>query len=91
MVYHAEAWRIGTQFVAEQYREDGFLDATVEVRRITLDAVGGWVDVDVQVKEGVRTLVEAVVIDGNDRLSRKSCWPRQGSRRGRRCRCPGSR
>jgi len=69
VVYHAEAWRIGTQFVAEQYREDGFLEATVEVRRITLDAVGGWVDVDVQVKEGVRTLVEAVVIDGNDRLS----------------------
>jgi outer membrane protein insertion porin family len=69
VVYHAEAWRVGTQFVAEQYREDGFLDATVEVRRVTLDAVGGWVDVDVQVKEGVRTLVEAVEIDGNDHLS----------------------
>ena len=69
VVFHAEAWRVGTQFVAEQYREDGFLDATVEVRRVTLDAVGGWVDVDVRVKEGVRTLVEAVVIDGNDHLS----------------------
>jgi len=65
VVFHAEAWRVGTQFVAEQYREDGFLDATVEVRRVTLDAVGGWVDVDVQVKEGVRTLVEAVAIEGN--------------------------
>ena len=68
-VYNAEAWRAGTQFVAEQYREDGFLDATVEVRRVALDAVGGWVDVDVQVTEGVRTLVEAVEIEGNDHLS----------------------
>ncbi|MGA8890588.1 MAG: POTRA domain-containing protein [Anaeromyxobacteraceae bacterium] len=69
LVYNAEAWRFGTQFVAEQYHQDGFLDAAVEVRRLSLDAVSGWIDVDVQVKEGVRTVIEAVEIDGNADVS----------------------
>jgi outer membrane protein assembly factor BamA len=65
VVFHAEAWRVGTQFVAEQYRNDGFLDALVEVRRVELDTAAGWVDVDVLIKEGVRTLVAEVAIDGS--------------------------
>ena len=65
VVFQAEAWRVGTLHVAEQYREDGFLDASVEVRRVELHAAAGWADVDVQVKEGVRTLVEGVEITGN--------------------------
>ena len=71
-VFNAEAWRVATQFVAEQYREDGFLDATVEVRRLELDSVGGWTDVDVQIKEGTRTMVGAVEIDGNGYLAREA-------------------
>ena len=68
-VFNVEAWRIGTLHVAEQYRDDGFLDATVEVRRVEFAAAGGWADVDVQVKEGVRTLVEDVAIEGNRDVS----------------------
>lgn len=71
-VFNAEAWRVGTQYVAEQYRDDGFLGASVEVRRIAFAAAAGWVDVEVQVKEGVRTRVEAVVIDGNEHVSRET-------------------
>ncbi|HET8734633.1 MAG TPA: BamA/TamA family outer membrane protein, partial [Anaeromyxobacteraceae bacterium] len=49
----------------------GFLDATVEARRVTLDAVLGQVDVEVVVKEGVRTLVSAVEIEGNAGIPRE--------------------
>jgi outer membrane protein assembly factor BamA len=72
VVFNAEAWKVGTQYVAEQYRGDGYLDATVEVRRLVFDAVGGWVDVEVQVKEGIRTMVASVEIDGNGDLARDS-------------------
>jgi outer membrane protein assembly factor BamA len=70
VVFNAEAWKVGTLYVAEQYRNDGFLDATVVVRRVSLDAVTGWADVDVQIREGVRTLVEAIEIEGNGDLAR---------------------
>ena len=46
VVFNAEAWRVATQYVAEQFREDGFLEATVEVRRVSLDAATGSVDVE---------------------------------------------
>jgi outer membrane protein assembly factor BamA len=69
-VFQVEGWRAGTQYVAEQYRDDGFLDATVEVRRVAFDAVTGSVDVDVQVREGIRTRVEEVEIEGNGDVPR---------------------
>ena len=71
LVFHAEAWRVGTQHVAEQYRQDGFLDATVEVRRVALDADTGTVDVELRIQEGVRTLVEAVTVEGNGGLAQE--------------------
>ncbi|HET8723331.1 MAG TPA: POTRA domain-containing protein, partial [Anaeromyxobacteraceae bacterium] len=70
-VFAADAWRAATQYVAEQYRRDGFLDAVVDVRRVTLDAVRGWLDVEVAVREGVRTLVDAVVIEGAANVGRE--------------------
>ena len=51
--------------LAERYRGDGFLSATVEVARIALDTASGFVDVDVRVREGVRTLVESISFEGN--------------------------
>jgi outer membrane protein assembly factor BamA len=74
-VFQAEAWRIGTLHMAEQFRNDGFLDASVEVRRVELDTVGGWVDVDVQIKEGVRTRVSEVVVEGNRDVQRETLLP----------------
>jgi len=72
MVFNAEAWRVGTQYVADQYRQDGFLDAAVEVRKVTLDAASGHTDVELQVREGTRTLVEAVEIEGNGGLAQEN-------------------
>ena len=72
LVFNAEAWHAAVQHVADQYRQDGFLDAGVEVRKVVLDTVRGLVDVEVQVKEGVRTLVEAVEIDGNGGLAQEN-------------------
>jgi outer membrane protein insertion porin family len=74
-VFNVEAWRVATQHVADQYRQDGFLDAAVEARKVSLDAVTGQVDVEVQVREGVRTLVEAVEIDGNGGLAQENLLP----------------
>ncbi len=71
-VFNAEAWRVATQHVADQYRQDGFLHAAVEARKVSLDTVTGQVDVEVQVKEGVQTLVEAVEIDGNGGLAQEN-------------------
>ncbi len=65
VVYNEEAWRAGAQFVADQYRQDGFLEAIVEVRRLVLETPVGQVDVELQVKEGVRTLVDGVDVEGN--------------------------
>ena len=64
-VYNAEAWRSGLQYLAEQFRQDGFLDAAVDVRKVTLDTAGGWVDLDVQVREGVRTTIASVAVEGS--------------------------
>ncbi len=72
LVFNPEAWKAGAQFVADQYRQEGFLDAAVEVRRVTLDAVSGRADVELQVKEGVQTLVEAVEIEGNGGLAQEN-------------------
>jgi len=72
LVFNAEAWRVGTQFVADQYRQDGFLDAAVEVRTVTLDATSGQADIELQIREGVRTLVEAVEIQGNGGLAQEN-------------------
>ncbi len=72
MVYNAEAWKVATQHVAEQFRQDGFLEATVEVRRVSLDTATGTVDVELRIQEGVRTLVEAVEIEGNGGLAQEN-------------------
>ncbi len=51
--------------LTERYREDGFLSAAVEVARIAVDTAKGLIDVDVRVREGVRTLVESISFEGN--------------------------
>jgi outer membrane protein assembly factor BamA len=51
--------------LTERYRQDGFLSAAVEVARIAVDTANGTIDVDVRVREGVRTLVESISFEGN--------------------------
>lgn len=55
--------------LTEQYREDGFLSAAVEVARIAVDTGSGLIDVDVRVREGVRTLVESISFEGNSQIA----------------------
>lgn len=75
LVFNAEGWRVAAQYLADQYRQDGFLEAAVEVHTVALDAVIGRVDVEVQVREGVRTLVEAVEIEGNGGIGQEGLLP----------------
>jgi outer membrane protein assembly factor BamA len=75
LVYNAEGWQSATQYLADQYRQDGFLEAVAEVRKVSLDAVTGQVDVEVQVREGVRTLVEAVEVEGNGGIGQEDLLP----------------
>jgi outer membrane protein assembly factor BamA len=49
----------------DRYREDGFLSAAVEVGRIAADTASGAVDVEVRVREGIRTFVESISFEGN--------------------------
>lgn len=62
--FQATAWKQALLELAEAYRAEGFLEATAEVRRLSLDAGQGFVDVVVQVVEGVRTFVEEVAVEG---------------------------
>jgi outer membrane protein insertion porin family len=66
--YQAAAWTRALQRLVDGYRGEGFLDAALEVFRVTLDARLGFVDVDVRVREGVRTFVEEVTFDGDGTL-----------------------
>ncbi len=75
LVYNAEGWQFAMQYLADQYRQDGFLEAVAEVRRLSLDAVTGQADVEVQVREGVRTLVEAVEVEGNGGIGQENLLP----------------
>jgi len=67
-VYRQEAWKGALQRVVDGYREEGFLDATVEVSRLVLTVPQGFVDVEVRVQEGARTFVDSVTFDGNARF-----------------------
>ncbi|HTP52610.1 MAG TPA: POTRA domain-containing protein [Anaeromyxobacteraceae bacterium] len=64
-VYRESAWKQAAQKVAEGYRNEGFLDATVDVTKLNLVVPPGFVDVEVRVQEGPRTMVESVTFDGN--------------------------
>jgi outer membrane protein assembly factor BamA len=66
--YQAAAWAKALQQIADGYRSEGFLGAALDVSRVSLDARVGLLDVDVRVREGVRTFVEAVGFEGDGTL-----------------------
>jgi outer membrane protein assembly factor BamA len=51
--------------IVELYRADGFLEAAHEGTRLTLDHRAGTAEVEVRLREGVRTVVESVAFEGN--------------------------
>jgi len=63
--YQVQAWKEALLELADGYRDEGFLEATLDVWKVALDAEAGFVDVQVRVKEGVRTFVDEVAIEGN--------------------------
>ena len=76
-VWNPPLWDQAALRVVELYRAEGFLDAAHEGTRAVLDARTGTVDVEVLLREGVRTRVEAVAFEGNEvvaleELSRES-------------------
>jgi outer membrane protein insertion porin family len=68
-VYNAESWKQGMERLTDAYRNEGYLDAVVDVAEVSLDARNGWADVGVNVKEGVQTLVGSVSFEGSDSVS----------------------
>ncbi|GEJ55625.1 outer membrane protein assembly factor [Anaeromyxobacter diazotrophicus] len=61
-------WDEAALRLVELYRADGYLDAAYEGARATLDARAGTVAVELRLREGVRTVVEAVVFTGQRAL-----------------------
>jgi outer membrane protein insertion porin family len=64
-VWDPPLWDAAVARVLESYRAEGFLDAAHEGTRVALDARAGVADVDVRLREGEQTQVEAVTFDGN--------------------------
>jgi outer membrane protein assembly factor BamA len=64
-VWDPASWDQATLRLVELYREDGFLAAAHEGTRVALDARAGTIDVEIRIREGVRTRVEAVAFEGN--------------------------
>ncbi len=68
-VYDGPSWDGALERLVEGYRAEGWLQAAVEGVRLTLDAAAGEVDVEIRLKEGVRTFVDAISFEGNQALS----------------------
>jgi outer membrane protein assembly factor BamA len=68
-----EAWyeptfRQAVGRLVDLYRADGYLGATHEGTRAVLDAAAGTVEVEIRIREGVRTLIESVAFEGSSAL-----------------------
>lgn len=57
-------WDDAALRLVELYRADGYLDAAYEGARARLDARAGTVEVELRLREGVRTVVERVAFSG---------------------------
>jgi len=68
-VYDDASWDKALERLVEGYRAEGWLLAAVEGVRLVLDASEGEVDVEIRLKEGVRTFVDAISFEGNQALS----------------------
>lgn len=68
-VYDEPSWERALAGLVDGYRAEGWLQAAVEGVRLTLDSVAGVVDVEIRLKEGVRTFVDAISFEGNRVLS----------------------
>ncbi|HET6922987.1 MAG TPA: POTRA domain-containing protein [Anaeromyxobacteraceae bacterium] len=68
-VYDDPSWEKALERLVEGYRAEGWLQATAEGVRLTLEAAAGEVDVEIRLKEGVRTFVDAISFEGNQALS----------------------
>ena len=64
-VYDEPAWNAAVGKLVDLYRNEGFLEAAYEATRLQIDARRGVVDVELQLREGPRTLVESIVFEGN--------------------------
>ena len=66
--YHEPSWNRAVEGIIERYRSDGFLEASSTGVRLALDARRGVVDVEIRLKEGVRTFVDTISFEGNQRV-----------------------
>ncbi|HEU4385831.1 MAG TPA: POTRA domain-containing protein [Anaeromyxobacteraceae bacterium] len=69
--YDEPAWERALADLVEGERADGWLQAAVEGLRVAFDAEAGTADVEIRIREGVRTFVDAISFEGNQALSLK--------------------
>jgi outer membrane protein assembly factor BamA len=67
-VWNPPVWDRAVQRLVDAYRADGYLAASHERTRVTLDARTGAVDVEVALREGVQTRVASVEFEGQQRV-----------------------
>lgn len=67
-VWNPAVWDQSALRLVELYRAEGFLEAAHEGTQVALDARAGTADVEVRLREGPRTRVEAVTFEGNRAL-----------------------
>lgn len=66
--WHEPAFRQAAARLVDLYRADGYLSAAHEGTRVLLDASAGTADVEIRIREGVRTMVESVAFEGASAL-----------------------
>jgi len=62
-------WDEAALRVIELYRADGYLDAAYDGARARLDARAGTIDVELRLREGVRTVVGAIAFSGEQAIA----------------------
>ncbi len=68
-IYDEATWSRAVEGVVSLVKADGYLDAAPESTRVVLDARRGVVDVEIRMREGVRTYVESISFEGNRELA----------------------
>jgi outer membrane protein assembly factor BamA len=66
--WYEPAFRQAAGRLVDLYRADGYLGAAHEGTRAVLDARAGTAEVEVRIREGVRTLIESVAFEGASAL-----------------------
>lgn len=67
-IYDDPVWSQAVGQLIEKLRDEGFLEAASDSSRASIDTKAGLIRVEIRIREGVRTLVESIAFEGNQRV-----------------------